>query len=71
MSIFNEVKQGFNNFTFRMFKANWLANTKYQKGQRIKYFDMEFECIEDHISSNNFENDSKYWKYPSKMSLIK
>ena len=69
-SFYETIKTTFNIFPSTYISA-WKTNTNYKKGQRIKYFDIEFECIKDHISSDNFENDSKYWKYPSKMSLIK
>lgn len=69
MTIFKEIKEGFNNFIFNRFGQEWTPNTLYKKGCRIKYFGIILECIESHNSGSTF--DSKYWKNPFAKRVIR
>lgn len=69
-TLYKSIKNAFNSSP-NSFECVWRAHTKYFKGAKVKYFDVVFECKEDHMSSDDFNKDSKYWKYPSKMYLMK
>lgn len=64
----NEVIKNNIDFSSKTFYNNsvWKPNTSYNIGDIVKYNDLTLVCIENHISGNDFSNDSKYWEYKSK-----
>ena len=71
MTIFKEVKLGFNNLIRRMSRKNsWMIDTNYNKGDVVDYYGIELVCVKDHHSSLNFEDDSDFWKLNKKMRVI-
>lgn len=70
-NLYESIKNTFGVWSSNTVTSIWKPNTQYYKGEKVKYFNVIFECKEDHLSSNDFCNDSKYWKYPSKMVLMK
>lgn len=72
MTIFKEVKIGFNNLVRRMAgKRSWMIDTEYKQGDVVDYFGIELVCIKDHHSSLNFEDDSDFWKLNKKMRIVR
>ena len=71
MTIFKEVKTGFNKFVRKLSgKKSWMVDTDYKQGDIVDYFGIELVCIKDHHSSLNFEEDEHYWKLNKKMRFI-
>lgn len=71
MTIFKEVKIGFNNLVRKFSgKKHWMIDTDYKKGDVVDYYGLELLCTEDHHSSLQFEEDQQYWKLNKKMRFI-
>ena len=69
MTIFKEVKTGFNNFVYKLFRnQEWQPYTEYNVGDVVKFAGIELQCIENHTSDKKF--DDNYWKLASKRRIV-